>query len=160
MLSSFSQQNCRGVNLSSQQESRTRKMPATGLFYGENAKFLRQTKLRCCVGYRTYLRSTNHYPLKYGAGPGSQLCQRRARCYLMIKKLDRFFRKSYAMKRMVSAIERAISLRASKKEKRATRWVAAWGLLCGIRTDGIRLRAGDAGCAMEERLKPRPVRQK
>jgi hypothetical protein len=78
----------------------------------------------------------------------------------MIKKLDLFIRKSYAMKRMVSAIERAISLRASKKEKRATRWVAAWGLLCGIRASGMRLRAGDAGCALEERRQPRPLRPK
>jgi hypothetical protein len=78
----------------------------------------------------------------------------------MIKKLDRFFRKSYAMKRMASAIERAMALRASKKVKRATRWVAAWGLLCGIRTEGIRLRAGDAGCVLEERREPRPTRPK
>jgi hypothetical protein len=76
----------------------------------------------------------------------------------MIRTFDRFIRKAYAMKRMVSAIERAILLRSSKNAKRAARWGASWGLLCGIRTDRIRLRAGDAGRNVEERHQPRRVR--
>ncbi len=57
-----------------------------------------------------------------------------------MKKHYRFVRKSYAMQRMARAIERAIDAQTSKETDRAIRWVAAWGLLCGIQTPGVRLR--------------------
>lgn len=58
-------------------------------------------------------------------------------------KLDRFARKSYAMRRMTLAIERAIRSSNRKEKERASRWAAAWGLLCGIRTEGVNLKSGD-----------------
>jgi hypothetical protein len=60
-----------------------------------------------------------------------------------MKKLDRHARKSYAMRRMTLAIERAITRPSRMEKERAARWAAAWGLLCGIRTEGVNLRACD-----------------
>lgn len=56
-------------------------------------------------------------------------------------------RKSYAMLRMAAAIGRAIKSELPAEKNRAARWAAAWGVIGGIRTPGIRLRrsvlAGD-----------------
>lgn len=49
-------------------------------------------------------------------------------------------RKSYAMQRMVEAIGRAIHSETSSEKDKAARWAAAWGVISGIRTPGIRLR--------------------
>ena len=49
-------------------------------------------------------------------------------------------RKSYAMLRMVAAIGRAIHSSTSAEKDRAARWAAAWGIIGGIRSRGIRLR--------------------
>lgn len=49
-------------------------------------------------------------------------------------------RKSYAMLRMVAAIGRAIHSPTSVEKAKAARWAAAWGLIGGIHTRGIRLR--------------------
>jgi hypothetical protein len=67
-----------------------------------------------------------------------------------MKKLDRYARKSYAMRRMTLAIERAIKRPTRGEKERAARWAAAWGLLCGIRTEGVKLKACDV-----ERLESR-----
>lgn len=42
---------------------------------------------------------------------------------------------------MTLAIERAIKCPTEKEKERAARWAAAWGLLCGIRAKGVRLRS-------------------
>lgn len=55
------------------------------------------------------------------------------------------------MKRMAIAIARAIARRSSKEKESAARWAAAWGLLCGIRSTGVRLRGGDADQIQAER---------
>jgi hypothetical protein len=60
-----------------------------------------------------------------------------------MKKLDRYARKSYAMFRMKLAIERAIERPTPKEKERAARWAAAWGLLCGIKTAAVNLKACD-----------------
>jgi hypothetical protein len=62
---------------------------------------------------------------------------------IAMKKLDRYARKSYAMRRMTLAIERAIKRPTRGEKERAARWAAAWGLLCGIRTEGVKLKACD-----------------
>lgn len=49
-------------------------------------------------------------------------------------------RKSYALQRMVAAIGRAIRADSTSEKDRAARWAAAWGVVGGIRTPGIRLR--------------------
>ena len=49
-------------------------------------------------------------------------------------------RKAYGMERMIAAIERAILSDTNAAKERAARWAAAWGLLSGIRSPGIRLR--------------------
>jgi len=49
-------------------------------------------------------------------------------------------RKSYAMSRMAEAIGRAIKSTSLADKDRAARWAAAWGIIGGIRTPGIRLR--------------------
>lgn len=68
-----------------------------------------------------------------------------------MKKLDRYARKSYAMGRMTLALERAIKRPTRKEKERAARWAAAWGLLCGIRTEGVHLKAGDVQ-SLESRI--------
>lgn len=60
-----------------------------------------------------------------------------------MKNLRRVTRKSYAMKRMARAIERAIHAQTPAEEKRSARWAAAWGLLCGIHTNTPRLRSSE-----------------
>ena len=49
-------------------------------------------------------------------------------------------RKTYAMQRMAEAIERAIRSDLPQEQERARRWAAAWGVVSGIRSSGIRLR--------------------
>lgn len=49
-------------------------------------------------------------------------------------------RKTYAMQRMAEAIGRAIRAESAQEQERAKRWAAAWGLVSGIRSSGIRLR--------------------
>jgi hypothetical protein len=58
-------------------------------------------------------------------------------------QMDRQQRKSYGMRRMGQAIGRAIQAASSDEQARAIRWAAAWGLLCGIRSPGVRLRRPD-----------------
>lgn len=53
---------------------------------------------------------------------------------------DRQKRKSYGMLRMSRAISRAISAPTPLEQDKAIRWVAAWGLIGGIRSDTVRLR--------------------
>jgi hypothetical protein len=57
-----------------------------------------------------------------------------------MRAMDRQQRKSYGMRRMGKAIGRAIQAPSSEQQARAIRWAAAWGLLCGIRSPGVRLR--------------------
>ena len=49
-------------------------------------------------------------------------------------------KKSYAMNRMIIALGRAIATQSIPLKDRASRWAAAWGLLAGIETQGVRLR--------------------
>ena len=49
-------------------------------------------------------------------------------------------RKAYARLRMVRALGRAIEAQTPREKDRAARWVAAWGLVSGIHSQGIRLR--------------------
>ena len=44
------------------------------------------------------------------------------------------------MLRMSRAIGRAIAAATPHEQDRAMRWVAAWGLISGIRSDTVRLR--------------------
>lgn len=55
-------------------------------------------------------------------------------------RTDRQKRKSYGMLRMSRAISRAISAPTPLEQEKAIRWVAAWGLIGGIRSDTVRLR--------------------
>ena len=48
--------------------------------------------------------------------------------------------KAYAMRRMAAAISRAIDSDTSAEKTRAARWAAAWGVVGGIRSRGVRLR--------------------
>jgi hypothetical protein len=57
-----------------------------------------------------------------------------------MKSKDRYLRKSYAMSRMALAIRRAIEAQTISEKDNAARWVAAWGLLCGIRSRPVRLK--------------------
>jgi hypothetical protein len=47
------------------------------------------------------------------------------------------------MRRMGNSIGRAIQAASSEEQARAIRWAAAWGLLCGIRSPGVRLRRAE-----------------
>ncbi len=49
-------------------------------------------------------------------------------------------RKRYAMLRMAQAIGRAIAAETDAAKEKAARWAAAWGLVGGIYTPGVRLR--------------------
>ncbi len=49
-------------------------------------------------------------------------------------------RKSYAMLRMAEAIGRAIHSDSPADKDKAARWAAAWGVVGGIRSPGVRLR--------------------
>jgi hypothetical protein len=53
---------------------------------------------------------------------------------------DRQERKSYGMLRMSRAISRAMGAPTPCEQDKAIRWVAAWGLIGGIRSDTVRLR--------------------
>lgn len=44
------------------------------------------------------------------------------------------------MQRMAEAIGRAIQCDTPQEQERAKRWAAAWGVVSGIRSSGIRLR--------------------
>jgi hypothetical protein len=57
--------------------------------------------------------------------------------------MDKQQRKSYGMRRMGKAIGRAIHATSGEEQARATRWAGAWGLLCGIRAPGVRLRRAE-----------------
>ena len=56
---------------------------------------------------------------------------------------DRQQRKSYGMLRMSRAIGRAINAATPCEQERAIRWVAAWGLIGGTRSDSVRLREAE-----------------
>ena len=66
-------------------------------------------------------------------------------------------RKAYSMERMIVAIQRAILSDTNAQKEKAARWAAAWGLLSGIRTPGIRLRRSVLadGSRPERRAHPR-----
>ena len=49
-------------------------------------------------------------------------------------------RKRYAMLRMAQAIGRAIAAETDAAKEKAARWAAAWGLVGGILSPGVRLR--------------------
>jgi hypothetical protein len=70
-----------------------------------------------------------------------------------MKQRIRKERKTYAMLRMIAAIGRAIASTAPADKDRAARWAAAWGVVGGIRSPGIRLRR-DVLCD-ERRRQPR-----
>lgn len=57
-----------------------------------------------------------------------------------MKLRDRQQRKSYGMRRMGKAIGGAIQAASSGEQALGIRWAAAWGLLCGIQSPGVRLR--------------------
>jgi hypothetical protein len=57
-----------------------------------------------------------------------------------MKRRIRYERKIYAMLRMAEAIGRAIASDLPAEKDRAARWAAAWGVISGIRTPGVRLR--------------------
>lgn len=54
--------------------------------------------------------------------------------------LSRQEKKAYALMRMARAIGRAVDAASNAEKDRAARWAAAWGVLAGIRSRGIRLR--------------------
>lgn len=60
-----------------------------------------------------------------------------------MKVHDRQERKAYGMRRMGLAIGRAIRATSVDEQKQAVRWVAAWGMICGIRSEGVRLRRAE-----------------
>jgi hypothetical protein len=66
-------------------------------------------------------------------------------------------RKAYSMERMIAAIQRAILADTEAQKEKAARWAAAWGLLSGIRSPGIRLRRSVLadGSRPERRAHPR-----
>ncbi|WP_143167604.1 hypothetical protein [Massilia sp. CF038] len=49
-------------------------------------------------------------------------------------------RKAYAMQRMAEAISRAIDADLPAEQDKAARWAAAWGMIGGIRSPGVRLK--------------------
>lgn len=57
-----------------------------------------------------------------------------------MKQRIRKERKTYAMLRMAAAIRRAIDSPSPSQKDKAARWAAAWGLVGGIRSPGVRLR--------------------
>lgn len=61
-------------------------------------------------------------------------------------------RKTYAMLRMAEAIRRAIGASADADKARAARWAAAWGVVSGIRSPGVRLRRS---VLVDKRRRPR-----
>ena len=57
-----------------------------------------------------------------------------------MKQRVRKEKKNYAMMRMTEAIGRAIKSTSSADKDKAARWAAAWGVMSGIRSPGVRLR--------------------
>jgi len=57
-----------------------------------------------------------------------------------MKRQVKYERKAYAMLRMAEAIGRAIASNLPAEKDRAARWAAAWGVISGIRSPGVRLR--------------------
>jgi len=57
-----------------------------------------------------------------------------------MKRQVKYERKTYAMLRMAEAIGRAIASDHPAEKNRAARWAAAWGVISGIRSPGVRLR--------------------
>jgi hypothetical protein len=66
-------------------------------------------------------------------------------------------KKLYAMYRMIQALGRAIKSSSSAEKDRASRWSAAWGMLAGIKNEGVRLRRSEIikGYPYERRATPR-----
>ena len=56
----------------------------------------------------------------------------------------RFLLKTYALKRMGLALIRSVAARTPDEKEVAARWAAAWGYLCGIDSDMVRLKPGRA----------------
>ena len=56
----------------------------------------------------------------------------------------RLKKKSYALRRMGIAIERAMHAGNERDKARAAKWAAAWGMLCGIKSAGMKLKRSDA----------------
>lgn len=65
------------------------------------------------------------------------------RCKVSMNRNFKLAKKSYAMQRMRIAIARAVSAGSQRQKATAARWAAAWGLLCGIYTPGVRLKRSD-----------------
>ena len=61
-------------------------------------------------------------------------------CRRTMKRGIRREKKSYALCRMVQAIGRAITAESAAAKNKAARWAAAWGLMGGIYSPGVRLR--------------------
>lgn len=57
-----------------------------------------------------------------------------------MKQGGRKEKKNYAMFRMAQAIGRAMTSDTEAAKNRAARWAAAWGLVGGIFSPGVRLR--------------------
>jgi hypothetical protein len=70
-----------------------------------------------------------------------------------MSRTSRILKKSYAMQRMACAIDRAVRAAGAKEKERAARWVAAWGMLCGIRSESIRLRRSEVADSTDERVR-------
>ena len=56
----------------------------------------------------------------------------------------RFLLKTYALQRMGIALVRSVAARTADEKEIAARWAAAWGYLCGIDSDVVRLKPGRA----------------
>ena len=59
---------------------------------------------------------------------------------LLMNRHPKEQRKTYAMQRMSAAIGRAMRSESAQEQERARRWAAAWGVVSGIRSSGVRLR--------------------
>jgi hypothetical protein len=70
-----------------------------------------------------------------------------------MSRTSRILKKSYAMQRMACAIDRAVRVDGAKEKERAARWVAAWGMLCGIRSESIRLRRSEVAGSTDDRVR-------
>ena len=69
-----------------------------------------------------------------------------------MKRRIKLERKTYALLRMAVAIGRAMGANATADKDRAARWAAAWGLVGGIRSPGVRLRSS---VLLDKRRMPR-----
>ncbi|RJG08377.1 hypothetical protein [Massilia cavernae] len=66
-------------------------------------------------------------------------------------------RKAYTMHRTAEAIGRAIRSESPQDQERARRWAAAWGVVSGIRSSGVRLRRSVLFDARRTRRGPKPA---